>query len=124
MGTDLDSMNDVQGMIAEECDKVKALLLQKNADYGNSALQPRRIFSKASPLEQLLVRIDDKLSRIANAENVVLSEDTVQDLIGYLILYRVALRVKRHHEDEPGTLERDNSSSILTRSCSRLGDHV
>lgn len=39
------------------------MLLAKNAAYGNSALEPVRIFSKADPTEQIRVRIDDKLSR-------------------------------------------------------------
>lgn len=84
-------LEDVQGFIATECDGIKALLLEKNKNYGNSALDPVRIFSKASPVEQILVRIDDKLSRISRGK-LEDSEDTVQDLIGYLVLLRVAQR--------------------------------
>ena len=43
------------------------LLLAKNDAYGNSALDPVRIFSRADPIEQLNVRLDDKLSRLARA---------------------------------------------------------
>jgi hypothetical protein len=50
--------------IAKVCDDIKDLLLQKNAKYGDSALNPVRVMSQASPVEQILVRIDDKLSRI------------------------------------------------------------
>jgi hypothetical protein len=71
------------------CDEVKAMLLQKNAAYGDSALQPLRVFSRADAQEQLLVRIDDKLSRIARGHEFE-NDDTVLDLIGYLILLRVA----------------------------------
>lgn len=47
--------------------------------------------SKADKLEQLKVRIDDKLSRIANnKQNAWLGEDSVLDLLGYLILFRIA----------------------------------
>lgn len=77
--------------IAVECDALKALLLEKNKKYGNSALDPVRVFSKASTIEQILVRIDDKLSRIRTSGQT-LDEDTVQDLLGYLILFRVAQR--------------------------------
>lgn len=81
---------DAARFIAEECDAIKAMLLSKNAKYGNSALAPVRVFSKASPIEQLLVRIDDKLSRLtAGAAD---DEDTLADLIGYLVLLRVARR--------------------------------
>jgi len=71
------------------CDEVKAMLLQKNAAYGDSALQPLRVFSRADAQEQLLVRIDDKLSRIARGHEFE-NDDTVLDLIGYFILLRVA----------------------------------
>ena len=84
---------DVPALIAAECDAVRDLLLAKNAKYGNSALEPARIFSKANPVEQILVRIDDKLSRIrTTGVGAQPDEDTVKDLIGYLILLRVAQR--------------------------------
>ena len=57
-------MTEIQQQIAAACDDIKELLLYKNKNYGNSALEPCRIFSNASPVEQLLVRIDDKLNRI------------------------------------------------------------
>lgn len=79
-------------LIVDECDSVKALLLAKNAKYGNSALEPKRVFSKASPVEQLLVRIDDKISRIQTTGTSAPDEDTLMDLIGYLVLLKVAMR--------------------------------
>jgi hypothetical protein len=81
---------NAQADIALECDALKALLLKKNQDYGNSALDPVRVFSKASPEEQLLVRIDDKLSRLKRGADA--GEDVVLDLLGYLILLRVQRR--------------------------------
>ncbi len=91
------SLDFVQGLIKEECDSVKNLLLEKNAKYGNSAIQPKRIFSKQSSIEQIKVRIDDKLSRIQNMGFVDTSdEDTLKDLIGYLILLRVSHRVSKN----------------------------
>ena len=78
-------------LIEAECDSIKAILLQKNAAYGDSALHPVRLFSKASVDEQLRVRIDDKLSRIARG--AAAGEDVVLDLIGYLVLLRVAERI-------------------------------
>lgn len=76
------------------CDEIKELLLEKNRKYGDSALNPVRIFSKASTLEQLKVRMDDKLSRLRNAVDDE-DEDVIMDLIGYLILYRVAQMQQR-----------------------------
>ncbi|GHU24416.1 hypothetical protein FACS1894164_10990 [Spirochaetia bacterium] len=50
------------------CDKLKVFLIEKNRKYGNSALNPVRIFSGQPAIEGILVRIDDKLSRIINRE--------------------------------------------------------
>ena len=68
---------------------LETLLLQKNLKYGNSALEPIRVFSKASPKEQILVRIDDKLSRLTTT-NIDEDEDVLTDLIGYLILLKIS----------------------------------
>ena len=78
-------------LIAEKCDQLKDLLLSKNLKYGDSALSPNRIFSKSSTVEQLKVRIDDKINRIQNSGVLSNDEDTVMDLAGYLILLRIAL---------------------------------
>ena len=79
-------------LITAECNAIMAMLLDKNARYGDSAMQPRRIFSRADRLEQLKVRIDDKLSRIATMGPDSEDEDTLLDLVGYLVLYRIACR--------------------------------
>ena len=81
--------------IAKVCDDIKALLLEKNAKYGDSALNPKRIFSTSGSTEQILVRIDDKLSRIATrGYRGEQDEDTLSDLIGYLVLLKVAARAQ------------------------------
>lgn len=66
------------------------MLIEKNKSYGNSALEPVRIFSKADSIEQICVRIDDKLSRIKNGCNFY-NEDTINDLIGYLFILKIKL---------------------------------
>lgn len=68
---------------------ITKMLIEKNRKYGNSALEPQRIFSKASAVEQIKVRIDDKLSRMKNQQNDE-DEDVISDLIGYLILLKIA----------------------------------
>ena len=73
--------------IVAECVSVALMLLEKNEAYSDSATNPLRIMSKASPEEQILVRIDDKLSRLAKGPQA--GEDAVLDLIGYLVLLRV-----------------------------------
>lgn len=67
-------------------------LLDKNRKYGNSALEPMRVFSRSGPVEQLDVRIDDKLSRIRSRQDDD-DEDAEEDLLGYLLLKRVAKRM-------------------------------
>ena len=79
--------------IAQVCDDVKNLLLEKNIKYGDSALAPIRILSKAPVTEQLLVRIDDKLNRIKHGGILETDEDVVLDLIGYFVLLKVALKI-------------------------------
>lgn len=83
---------NTQAHIALICDQVKELLLEKNKKYGDSALNPTRVFSKADPVEQILVRIDDKLNRVKQGAGLLANdEDVVMDLIGYLILLKIAL---------------------------------
>lgn len=71
--------------------RVGKMLKEKNRSYGNSALDPVRIFSKATPVEQILVRLDDKLSRLKRGDNRF-QEDTINDLLGYLVLLVIALQ--------------------------------
>ena len=86
-------MTNTQIEIAGICEDVKELLLYKNQKYGNSALEPARIFSKANAVEQLLVRIDDKLNRIQKGAGLIgEDEDVIMDLIGYLVLLKIGLK--------------------------------
>ena len=78
-----------QEKIKNKCEELKSLLLAKNRKYGNSALEPCRIFSRANAVEQILVRIDDKLNRIKNRQDDE-DEDVIMDLAGYLILLMIA----------------------------------
>lgn len=83
------------GAIKSKCDELKAMLLEKNRKYGDSALNPCRVFSRANAVEQILVRIDDKLNRIRNRQNDE-DEDVVMDLAGYLILLMIAKKGQNH----------------------------
>lgn len=74
--------------ISDACDQMKDFLLEKNLAYGDSALNPVRMFSGADPVEQIKVRIDDKLSRIRRGQ--AMGEDVIKDLAGYLILLLIA----------------------------------
>lgn len=76
-------------LIENKCDEIKEFLLEKNKAYGNSALDPINIFSKNKAIEQIAVRIDDKLNRLKKGSEYP-GDDTVKDLTGYLILYMIA----------------------------------
>ena len=82
-------LSQAQQLISDTCDKIKEMLLEKNRKYGNSALVPKRIFSKANPIEQINVRMDDKLGRIESGQKDE-DENPEWDLLGYLILKQVA----------------------------------
>jgi hypothetical protein len=86
-------VKETKDKINDACDEIKAMLLMKNRKYGDSALNPIRIFSKADSIEQIKVRIDDKLNRLKNRQNDE-DEDVINDLIGYLILLKIASEVK------------------------------
>lgn len=79
--------------IEEICNEIKEFLIAKNEQYGNSALDPVRIFSQAGTEEQLRVRIDDKISRLVRGnDNIEADSDIVDDLIGYFIMWKVLHR--------------------------------
>lgn len=78
------------------CEEIKVLLIDKNRKYGDSCLNPVRVFSNADVYEQINVRLDDKLSRIVSGQTDE-DEDVAIDLIGYLVLRIIA---KRRRKDE------------------------
>lgn len=88
-------MKPTSERIIEVTNSVRDLLLQKNAAYGDSALKPSNIFARGSAVENIACRLDDKLMRIKNKGLNDATEDTVQDLIGYLILLKIAIEDER-----------------------------
>jgi len=75
-------------------DKVINLLKEKNKAYGDSALNPLNVFSKLDATESLCCRLDDKIARIRNKGINDKTEDTIDDLIGYLLLLKMAIERK------------------------------
>ena len=69
--------------------EVGDMLKSKNAAYGDAALTPLRVFSRLDNAAGIRVRLDDKLSRIARGDGSG-DEDAVKDLLGYVILLRIA----------------------------------
>jgi hypothetical protein len=64
------------------------MLKKKNENYGDSALNPRKIFSKVDAGNSILIRLDDKMNRIINSGE--LRKNDCADVVGYLILYMIS----------------------------------
>jgi hypothetical protein len=86
LATDAPSGNKIMN----ECLDIAEMLIKKNVSYGDSALNPMRLFAQSDSVEQLKVRIDDKLNRIKNSQGYA-GDNDVDDLIGYLVLLRIAM---------------------------------
>ena len=65
-------------------DNMKSLLIAKNRNYGDAAFKPRKIFYKGEQKNTIPQRLDEKLARIENSQE--LRKNDVADLIGYLTL--------------------------------------
>ncbi len=98
--------------IVKECRDIAEMLLTKNRAYGSSFAVPLQVFSKLSPVEAIRARMDDKLARIKQAKDF--SEDTRLDLIGYLILERIALKM------EPQCSAAERAKSAVTERLTEI----
>lgn len=96
------SQDSVRKEILNQVKEIGTFLIEKNRKYGNSAIQPTRIFSKASDEEQIMVRLDDKLSRLQSGQCDD-DEDVILDIIGYLILLRTMRALKTSIKEEQVT---------------------
>ena len=97
-----------QDKIKKAGQEVIDLLIEKNESYGDSALKPANVFANGSAVDNLCARIDDKLMRIKTQGFRGYGEDNIKDLIGYLILLKIAIEDEK---DEPHL--RDWQETIL-----------
>lgn len=116
---------NVQEEIKAMCDAVAQMLIEKNRKYGNSALEPLRIFSKADMLETIRVRMDDKLCRIKNEQSDE-DEDVYMDLMGYLVLYMIGLKQKKaqhvtYAQAKKGL--RDDTITLIVDNAKQLSEN-
>lgn len=72
------------------CDDLSDFLIQKNIDYNDSLQKPLGVFQK-NKIDGVLGRIDDKLNRIKKVGINDKTEDSITDLIGYLIHLKLML---------------------------------
>ena len=82
-----------QQRIHEIMDAMKDLLLYKNQMYGDSAINPEKIFYKGDSTSSILVRLNDKIGRVkANPDDKPRIND-VCDIIGYCTLLLISMGV-------------------------------
>lgn len=74
--------------VTKYCDDLAKMLIEKNKSYGDSVANPINVFSKMKPIDQINVRIDDKISRIKRGNGFGDDNDEL-DLIGYLVLKQI-----------------------------------
>ena len=93
--------DEINKLIAKEYQSLSDLAIQKNNSYGGSIFNPDWIIKPSMELSNknmielgLTARINDKLQRIKSAGLKGFDEDNLKDLIGYLILFRIAQSLK------------------------------
>jgi hypothetical protein len=84
-------------LIISTCLDIMEMLIKKNVSYGDSALSPVRIFAQSDNIEQIKIRIDDKINRVKNNQGFA-GDNDIDDLIGYLILLKIAIDKDRAKE--------------------------
>ncbi len=93
----IDDIKDIESfniLVNERLYKLVDHVIEKNRKYGNSALKPIRIMSSLSTVEQLYIRLDDKLNRIINRQDDE-DEDIPFDIAGYFILIYVYIELNK-----------------------------
>ncbi len=88
--------------IAETCDKLTSVLLDKNSDYGDSAFTEPLFTCGVSTEQAIAVRFGDKIKRLENlcsryeinyeyrkVKNETIN-DTLLDVAGYALLWLIA----------------------------------
>lgn len=69
------------------------LLLYKNEKYGDSAINPKKIFYKGDSANSILIRLDDKIGRVMSNTEEKPRVNDVADIIGYCTLLLVSMGV-------------------------------
>lgn len=92
-----------------------AFLAEKNRRYGDSALNPARVFSRAEPAEGILIRLDDKLGRIRNTDS--LRKNDIIDMLGYLVLLWLA-----RGRDEPDSRPAAETGERIAHATGQIAE--
>lgn len=82
-----------QQKIHEIMGAMKDLLLYKNQKYGDSAINPKKIFYKGNSTNSILIRLDDKIGRVMSNTEEKPRVNDVCDIIGYCVLLLISMGV-------------------------------
>ena len=82
-----------QQKIKDVLEGMKNLLLYKNHKYGDSAINPKKIFYKGDSTNSILIRLDDKLGRVMSNTEEKPRVNDVADIIGYCTLLLISMEV-------------------------------
>jgi len=82
------NLTETQQKISDICNNLKDFLIEKNKRYGNSALEPMKIFGDFDAEDLLKIRLTDKIMRIKNSE--IDRKNDYTDMLGYIILLCVS----------------------------------
>ena len=69
------------------------LLLYKNRKYGDSAVNPKKIFYKGDSTNSILIRLDDKIGRVMSNTEEKPRVNDIADIIGYCTLLLVSMGI-------------------------------
>jgi hypothetical protein len=95
------------------------LLIQKNKQYGNSALNPIGIFGDSDAIKSLGARMDDKLMRLRGLDMDAGAIDTLYDLTGYLCLLVIAIERQEQIDSTEHVVKDDSNTGDTLISVSK-----
>jgi hypothetical protein len=82
-------LTDTQQKIDRLFFNFSEFLKEKNKRYGDSVINPVKVFSKVEPTNKACIRLDEKLQRIMNNDTSELRKNDVCDTFGYLALLMI-----------------------------------
>ena len=102
--------------ITRVADNNKKLLIKKNLQYGDSALEPIGIFSHGGAVASLGARMDDKLMRLKAQGINGDSLDTLYDLQGYITLLIIAVERSESIDSMSKVIDDDSNTMDIINS--------
>lgn len=82
------SVEDFESIKKTVLSSIGKTLIEKNKRYGNAALEPVNVFYKGDASTSILIRLDDKYSRVLNSDKIRIND--LYDILGYLFLLSIS----------------------------------